>query len=107
MALLKRLKATTLMETLTAVLIVVLVFGIASLSLQNIYGAEVKNNDDVLRNRLKELKYQAQHNNLTYPFMEDNDKWNIYIENKTSNKVVTINWKKGQETTVENWKIEE
>ncbi|MDC7996889.1 hypothetical protein [Gilvibacter sediminis] len=103
MVILKKIRAATLMETLTAVLIVVVVFSIASASLQNIYGAEVKNNDDLFRNRLKELAYLAKNNKLSYPFLEDTTAWNIYLEKNEDEIKLTAQWKKGRSTITQIW----
>lgn len=92
------------METLVAILIVIVVFSIASLSLQNIYGAEVKNNDDLFRNRLKELQYKTVHDQLQLPYLEDNRQWNIYIEQIGQEFTITADWKKGQRTLNLVWK---
>lgn len=91
------------METLTAILIVVVIFAIASLSLQNIYGAEVKNNDDLFRNRIKELKYLSKHNKLSYPYLEDTAAWNIYLEQNSNEVNLTATWKKGDKTISQTW----
>ena len=101
MVVLKKIRSATLMETLTAVLIVVVVFLVASASLQNIYGAEVKNNDDVFRNRIKELKYLANNGKLSYPFLEDTKAWNIYLQQADEEVILTAVWKKGESTISE------
>ncbi|MEM7087112.1 MAG: hypothetical protein AAF489_13075 [Bacteroidota bacterium] len=79
MALLKKIKGATLIETLIASALIVLVFLVASLSFNNIFGGVSKRNDHKYLNRVKELTYFANHKQLTLPFEEDTPQWTITI----------------------------
>lgn len=80
MAVLKKIKAATLIETLVASAIIVIIFLIASISINNVFNSTVKSNDFELNNRVKEIKYLAKHNKLSLPFVDDTPKWEIYLE---------------------------
>lgn len=79
MALLKKIKGATLVETLVASSLIVLVFLIASLSFNNIFQGVAKNNDRNYQNRVKELTYLSYHQKINLPFEEETPQWTITI----------------------------
>ena len=80
MAVLKRIKASTLMETLVASVLIIIVFMIASMILNNIFYNSIKNNTQFIENRIHELHYLAMNKELTLPYEETTNKWKITIE---------------------------
>ena len=80
MAILKKIQAATLVETLIASVIIVVVFMIASMSLNNVFKGTMKGNDTKLQNRIKELSYLYKNGKISIPFYEDSDTWEIKIE---------------------------
>jgi len=100
MVVLKKIKAATLVETLVASVIIVIVFLIASMSLNNVFKGMVKSDDSALQNRIKELRYFALNDQLQLPFFEEETKWDIAIENRKTMLTLTytnkINAKEGQ-----------
>lgn len=90
MVILKKIRAATLVETLVSSVIIVIVFMIASMSLNNIFGSVVKGNDSVLRNRIKEVTYMTQHATLNIPFYEDTEQWEIVIERRQDDLVMEV-----------------
>ncbi|MDC8005215.1 hypothetical protein POV27_14230 [Aureisphaera galaxeae] len=76
----KKIKAATIVEILAASAIIVTVFTIASLSLNNVFKGVVKGNDSEFQNRLKELTYLTKHQKIAVPYYEDNEQWDIAIE---------------------------
>ena len=89
MVILKKLRAATLVETLIASVIIVVVFMIASLSLNNIFRGAVKGNDAPLQNRIKELSYLYKNDKVLLPFYEDSDGWEITIEKQDGEIIVS------------------
>lgn len=92
MVVLKKLKSSTLMETLVATVIVIIVFVVASMVLNAIFFNSFKSNTNELENYLKELEYQIYNNkikaqNTTYNYHD----WEITIEEKNSLKVSYYN----------------
>ena len=89
MVILKKIKAATLVEILVASAIILIVFSISSLSLNNIFKGVVTQPNGNLHNRIKELNYFIEHDKITIPFYEENELWDISIEKKE--KTVFIN----------------
>jgi len=87
MVVLKKVRAATLVETLIASVLIVIVFMIASASINNVFKQTIKTNDHAYQSRIKELCYFAIHNELDFPFSEDNLKWKIEIE-KIEDKIL-------------------
>lgn len=84
MVILKKVRASTLVETLIASVIIVVVFVIASLSLNSIFKGVVEKNDTSLLNRTKELMYLTKHDKIQIPYYEDTSQWEITIEKRNS-----------------------
>jgi len=80
MVVLKKIQAATLVETLVASVIIIVVFMIASLSLNNVFKTTIKENDSALKSRIKELHYLTLNHQITIPFYEETELWKIRIE---------------------------
>jgi len=80
MAVLKKIKGSTLMETLVATVLIVAIFMISSLILNNVFSNAVKNDKREISTKLNELMYLASHNKLVIPYGEEFKTWNISIE---------------------------
>ena len=105
MALLKKLRGSSLLETLTASVIIVVVFMIASFSFNNVFMNSVKANDDLLQNRLQELEYLSGHDKISFPFFEEGPYWIISAEEfRETAKFEVRNMRSGKEyiKTIEN-----
>jgi len=90
MVVLKKIKAATLIETLTASVLIIVVFMIASLCFNNIFNNHVKQDRGSINNRIKELEYQIHHQKIKTPYTEEFGAWNIEILKKE--KWVTISY---------------
>lgn len=77
MVILKKIKASTLIETLTASVIIIVVFMVASLSFNNVFMNSVKSDAVLLENRLLEIEYLTNHHKLIFPFYEEQEYWII------------------------------
>jgi len=80
MALLKRIQASTLMETLVATVLIVVVFMMASLTLNSLFATTVKTHDDEIRQELLFLQYQYHHGKLSLPHYDQLGGWDIRVE---------------------------
>lgn len=89
MVVLKKIRAATLIETLVASVIIVIVFMIASMSLNNVFKSSLKTNDDLLQNRIRELTYLVKNDKVIFPFSDNTEYWEISL-NKT-NGVIELN----------------
>lgn len=82
MVVLKKIKASTLMETMIATVLIVIIFMVASLTLNNLFKNSLKFNTSEAQFRLDKLEYQFQHNVLELPYYEDYNGWefNAFVE---------------------------
>ena len=88
MVILKKIKASTLMETLVATVLIIIVFMVTSMILNNLFFNTIKNNTTQIDAHLNELQYLYINNKLAIPYQADFNEWDIsasaYIEsNKT------------------------
>ncbi len=89
MDVLKKVRAATLLETLVASAIILVVFIVGSISINNIFLGTLKNDTYDFDNRLSELEYLSIHRKLTFPYYEDTIKWDISIENNDSHILIS------------------
>lgn len=78
------------METLVATVIIVIIFMISSMILNNIFGNTLKSNTDKVSNRITELEYLYRYDKVSLPYQEEFEDWVIYIESfkKNNNKMI-------------------
>ena len=79
MVVLKKIKASTLMETLVATVLIVIVFMISSMLLNNLFYNSIKDNTRAIDAHLNELQYRYQNEKLILPYQDDFNSWNISI----------------------------
>ncbi|MEW7280946.1 hypothetical protein ABW636_20325 [Aquimarina sp. 2201CG1-2-11] len=87
MVILKKIKAATLLEVLTASVLIIIVFMIASLSFNTVFSNQIKRDQSAIENRIKEIEYLFIHKQIQVPYTEDFDGWEIIItqdKNKTT-----------------------
>ncbi|TMU55652.1 hypothetical protein [Flagellimonas algicola] len=86
MAVLKKLRASTLMETLVATILIVLVFMLSSMLLNSILTNTVGQNDELVRQEFLLLKYRYEHGTLPLPYYAELEHWEIaVVENEELN----------------------
>jgi len=91
MALLKKIKASTLMETLVATVLIVVVFMIASMILNNLFSYSIKGNTRPVDAYLNELQYLYLNEKLELPYHDDFKTWRISIESvKVNNENLIV-----------------
>lgn len=98
MVILKKIRAATLVESMIASVIIVVVFLIASLSLNNVFKSTVRFNDSNLQNRVKELRYLINNDKTTIPFYEENEQWDIAVEREKNQLKLSVLNKKTSKT---------
>ncbi len=79
MALLKRIKASTLIETLVATVLIVIIFMVSSMILNNLLSGKIKENTEIVQERLNTLEYQYLNGGIRLPYYEDFENWEITI----------------------------
>ena len=91
MVVLKKIKASTLLETLVATVLIVVVFMIASMILNNLFSNTVKSNTRGVEAHLSELNYLYLNNKLSLPYYDDYKQWKISIvTNKNSTQNIIL-----------------
>jgi hypothetical protein len=92
MVILKKVDASTLIETVTASILIVIVFTIASLTLNNVFATAIKNDTNQVENHIYMLEYQFINNKVLIPYSESYNNWeiNIFKENESSNKWIVF-----------------
>ncbi len=79
MVVLKKIKASTLMETLVATVLIIVVFMISSMILNNLFSKTIKNNTTAIDAYLNELQYLYKHEKLLLPYQDDYNDWQITV----------------------------
>lgn len=85
MDVLKKIKSATLVEALVATVLIVVIFVVSSLVINNLLLNGFNNNKTEIENRLYELEYSYQNKNITLPYKETFQNWDISIT-KISNQ---------------------
>lgn len=86
MVILKKITSATLVEALVATVIVVIIFAIASLTLNNLVLNSFAKRDHTLEYRLNELEYAICNNKIILPYKEKYEDWNITITEKNDSQ---------------------
>ncbi len=79
MVILKTLRASTLMETLVASVLIVVVFMISSMILNNLFANSTKSNMRNIEAHMNELHYLYLNDRLTLPYFDDFKTWDIAV----------------------------
>jgi len=96
MALLKKIQSSTLVETIIASAIILIIFVIGSLSINNAFVSTLKNDSSLLDARISELEYLTLHDKILLPFYEDTKVWDIVIEKKNDKTIISVVNKKNE-----------
>ncbi|MGX7666049.1 hypothetical protein [Flavobacterium pedocola] len=80
MVLLRKIKSATLIEALLATALIVVIFVVASLILNNLLFSTFSKNTHGVETRMNELEYQLQSGKLVVPFTEEYKDWHIEIK---------------------------
>ncbi len=73
------------METLVATVILIVIFVIASLILNNIFGANLQGDKGKINNKLNELEYFYRYDKIELPYEESFNGWEVYINSYKEN----------------------
>ncbi len=79
MAVLIKIKSASLMESLVASIIIIIIFMVASISLNNLFENRFKTDRQNLKAHISELNYLKRNNKLEFPYVEENQNWSISI----------------------------
>ncbi len=93
MDLLKKLKSATLVESLIATVLIVVIFVVSSLTINNLLLNGFNNNTTQIENRLYELEYEYQNRKIQLPYSENFQNWSISITKALMPNTNTIEFK--------------
>lgn len=80
MDVLTKIKASTLMETMVATVLIVVIFMFSSLILNSLFAAQVKHNLQPIKSHLHQLEYQYVNQKINLPYYEEWRTWEITID---------------------------
>ncbi|AWI25278.1 hypothetical protein [Flavobacterium pallidum] len=81
MAVLKKIKSSTLVESLIATVLILIIFSISSLVINNLLQNKYHNETGAVENRLYEIEYLIQNKKIQLPYHEKYQDWDISIDN--------------------------
>lgn len=88
MVVLKKIKGATLIETIVASVLVLAIFVVATLTINNVFYSSVINDSFRFENRFKEVHYQTIQKKVIVPFYEETSNWEISVEKIENNIVI-------------------
>lgn len=100
MVILRKVKSATLIETLIATVLIVIVFLLSAMIINSIFFNTFHQKKDVVVNRLDELEYNCINNSIELPYQEEYENWTIQIDKKKNVKelkIIAINKTTGKE----------
>ena len=86
----KKVKSSTLMETLVATVLIVIVFMIASMVLNTLFASSINQNDNQVRQELLQLQYKYEHELLQLPYSDELNQWNITVTQQDFNNRLEV-----------------
>ncbi|MDG5490651.1 hypothetical protein [Psychroserpens sp. SPM9] len=79
MVILKKIKGSSIMETLVATVLIIVIFMVSSMILNNVFSNTIRNNTRPITSHLCELEYLYSSGKLAVPYQDDYLGWNISI----------------------------
>lgn len=90
MVVLKKIRASTLMETLIATVLIMVIFIVASMILNNLFSNSIKNNTRAVSAKLNEIEYLYINDKITLPYYDDFSQWEITIVPTNNSETISI-----------------
>lgn len=88
MVVLKKIKASTLMETLIATVLIMVIFIVSSLILNNLFSKNIATNNRAIKAKLHEIEYLYYNEKIGLPFYATYNQWKISINSGSNNKLI-------------------
>ena len=85
-----KLKASTLIEVLVASVLIIVVFTIASLTLNNVFKSTIASNTHAIDSHINKLIYLYQHNKIGEKYQEDYKNWSISFSQQNNNNNISF-----------------
>ncbi len=80
------------METLVATVLIMVIFMVSSMVLNNLLQGNIRQNTELAQERLNALEYQYRNKGIKLPYFEDFESWEISIseEQQGEHSLVTL-----------------
>lgn len=85
-----KLNGSTLIETLVASVIIIVVFTITSLTLNNVFRSTIKSDTQAINMHLNKLMYLYQRDKIDIKYREDFDDWHIAFSQQTEKNISIV-----------------
>ena len=86
-----KLKASSLTEVMVATVIILIVFGIATATLNTVFTQSVKNKSFFITTELDQLQYEYHHQKIKVPLIYEEGEWQISVlEVEENNKRIVL-----------------
>ena len=90
MVVLKKIKGSTLMETLIATVLIMVIFVVSSMILNNLFSSSIKNNTRAITAKLNAIEYLYINDKMVLPHYDDYERWMISVEQTADSKMIII-----------------
>lgn len=100
MVVLKKIKASSIVEVLTASVLIVVVFMVASLILNSVFKNTVVNTNEIITQRAKELHYLFLHKKISLPYAEDINGHTIFLNTKKEKLIISYGKENEEQTEI-------
>ena len=90
MVILKKIKGTSLMETMVATVLIVIIFMVASLTMNNLFNNVINYNTTEIETYINKLEYQYQHQLIELPHEEIYNQWELSISKEVQGELLYI-----------------
>ena len=90
MVVLKKIKGSTLMETMVATILIVTIFMISSMLLNNVLSTQIKNNTKGVSMLMEEIEYKYLNNLIATPYYVEESNWEIGLDKQQYNGNIFI-----------------
>ena len=99
MVILKKIKGSTLMETLVASVLIIIVFMVASLILNTMFSNAITSNTRAIETHLNELDYLYKTDKLLLPYNNTFNDWTVSIDTFKDNEQLKVAFEATQTQT--------
>ena len=90
MVVLRKIKASTLMESMVGTVLIVVIFMLSSLVMNSLFSSQVKGNLQPIYTHIDQLEYQLINDKVSLPFFEEWETWNIVIDEIQNDGTISI-----------------
>lgn len=90
MVVLKKIRASTLMETLVATVLIVIIFMISSMIMNNMLTNNARHNTEQAEELLNAMEYRYKNKGFELPHYEQFDSWEVSVYATEKNGIATV-----------------